>query len=210
MHTCRPPWAIPTADCCSFGRSSSPSAYPWSSRRHDWPGTSSDRHSRIKRVDRYPRVSYLREPRTVGSSPNVSRGVLIGYALSFSPAADGGVGGETGHAMTRLVKVLLVVASSAFLISCSSVSRHADRPAAQAYASVAQAHVTRVQADTSLDDLFATYGDSGQGWTGGDGGASVPLPDGRIFWAFSDTWAGQVLPNHLRPSNLPLLSNVAV
>jgi hypothetical protein len=112
--------------------------------------------------------------------------------------------------MTRLVKVLLVVASSAFLISCSSVSRHADRPAAQAYASVAQAHVTRVQADTSLDDLFAMYGDSGQGWTGGDGGASVPLPDGRIFWAFSDTWAGQVLPNHLRPANLPLLSNVAV
>ena len=112
--------------------------------------------------------------------------------------------------MTRLVKVLFFFASSALMISCSSVTRHGDGAPARASASVARAHVTRVQADTALDDLFAAYGDSGQGWTGGDGGASAQLPDGRIFWAFSDTWAGQVLPNHLRPANLPLLSNVAV
>ena len=112
--------------------------------------------------------------------------------------------------MTRMVKFLLVFASSTLLISCSSVTRHGHRASAQTYASVANAHVTSVQADTTLDDLFAMYGDSGQGWTGGDGGASAQLPDGRIFWAFSDTWAGQVLPNHLRPANVPLLSNVAV
>ena len=75
---------------------------------------------------------------------------------------------------------------------------------------VARASVTRVQPDNRLDKLFADYGDTGQGWTGGDGGASVRLPDGRVFWAFSDTWVGPVLPDGLRAPNVPLVSNVAV
>jgi hypothetical protein len=89
---------------------------------------------------------------------------------------------------------------------------HAEpaRASADAAELAASAIVSRVQPDGDLDNLFANYGNSGQGWTGGDGGASARLPDGRIFWAFSDTWLGPVLPNGLRPQNLPLLSNVAV
>ena len=75
---------------------------------------------------------------------------------------------------------------------------------------VGRAKVTSVSPDANLDSLFTDYGNSGQGWTGGDGGASTELPDGRIFWAFSDTWLGPVSPGGTRPPDKQLLSNVAV
>lgn len=33
------------------------------------------------------------------------------------------------------------------------------------------------------------------GWTGADGTYSLPLPDGRVLWGFSDTFFGEVLDN---------------
>jgi len=62
-------------------------------------------------------------------------------------------------------------------------------------------------ADHPLADVFHRYGDSGVGWTGGDSTYSVPLPDGRVVWMFSDTFLGQVEPNHGRSNFTPMIHN---
>lgn len=41
--------------------------------------------------------------------------------------------------------------------------------------------------DTQLTSLFAAYGQSRSGWSGGDGTYSVVLPDGTTAWFFSDS-----------------------
>ena len=45
------------------------------------------------------------------------------------------------------------------------------------------------------------------GWTGGDGTASVLLPDGRTLWLFGDTFLGSVRPDRTRPTNSPMIRN---
>lgn len=47
-------------------------------------------------------------------------------------------------------------------------------------------------------------------WTGGDGGASVQLPDGRIFWAMNDSYLGTVNANGSRPGGQPFVHNTLV
>src|ERR1700681_4914431 len=51
-----------------------------------------------------------------------------------------------------------------------------------------------VSPDTTLDNLFQNYSNSGTGtsWTGGDGTESVALPDGRELWFFDDSLLGTV------------------
>lgn len=61
--------------------------------------------------------------------------------------------------------------------------------------------------DVAFDQLFERYGDSGQGWAGADSTYSVPLPDGRVVWIFSDTFLGTVNPDHSRPANAPFINN---
>lgn len=61
-----------------------------------------------------------------------------------------------------------------------------------------------------LTEMFRAYGDSGEGWTGGDGAYSVPLPDGRIAWLFSDTFLGPVNEDGSRPSGTPFIHNSIV
>jgi hypothetical protein len=61
-----------------------------------------------------------------------------------------------------------------------------------------------------LQRLLWSYGDTGGGWTGGDGTYSVELPDGRIAWLFSDTFLGTVNPDHSRPSSAPFVHNSIV
>ncbi len=39
---------------------------------------------------------------------------------------------------------------------------------------------------------------------------SVPLPDGRTAWLFSDTFLGEVNPDHSRPSDSPIARNTLV
>lgn len=53
--------------------------------------------------------------------------------------------------------------------------------------------------------LFNTFGD---GWTGGDGAYSIPLPDGRILWTFGDSFLGTVNPDYTRSG--PLVNNLFV
>lgn len=36
---------------------------------------------------------------------------------------------------------------------------------------------------------------NGPGWTGGDGTYSLPLPDGRVLWMWSDSYIGTVDPS---------------
>jgi len=52
--------------------------------------------------------------------------------------------------------------------------------------------IASVVSNSSLDSVFQNYGNSGNGWTGGDGTYSVQLPNGTILWIFSDTFLGKV------------------
>jgi hypothetical protein len=62
----------------------------------------------------------------------------------------------------------------------------------------------------ALNAMFGAYGDRGGHWTGGDGTASVPLPDGRIAWLFADTMLGTVNADRSRPRGQPMVNNAIV
>lgn len=61
--------------------------------------------------------------------------------------------------------------------------------------------------DAAFDELFTRFG---PGWTGGDSTYSVPLPDGRTLWLFSDTFIGFVNPSRTRPGNTPMVNSALV
>ena len=60
-----------------------------------------------------------------------------------------------------------------------------------------------------LTERFAIYGDSGQGWTGGDSTYSLPVRGGT-GWFFSDTFLGEVADDGSRPSYAPFVNNSIV
>ena len=64
--------------------------------------------------------------------------------------------------------------------------------------------------DSTLNSMWNTYGNAGGHWTGGDSTVSVPLPDGRIAWLFSDTFLGTVNSDYSRPSDTPFIHNSMV
>lgn len=61
--------------------------------------------------------------------------------------------------------------------------------------------------DAAFDELFTRFG---PGWTGGDSSYSLPLPDGRVLWLFSDTFLGFVNPSRTRPRNAPMVNSTLV
>ncbi len=63
--------------------------------------------------------------------------------------------------------------------------------------------------DYGLDGTFWAYANSSKGWTGGDSGVSVKLPDGRTVWLYSDSYMGNVV-NGSRQGIVPFMHNVAV
>lgn len=63
------------------------------------------------------------------------------------------------------------------------------------------------QAAAALNTLFNTYGDTSGAWSGGDGTASVALPDGRVAWLFSDTFIGGVNADRTRAANTTMINN---
>lgn len=63
------------------------------------------------------------------------------------------------------------------------------------------------QAAAALNTLFNTYGDTSGAWSGGDGTASVALPDGRVAWLFSDTFIGGVNADGSRAANTTMINN---
>ena len=74
----------------------------------------------------------------------------------------------------------------------------------------APVQLTSAEPNAVLNGMWTAYGDQGGHWTGGDSTASVPLPDGRIAWLFSDTFLGTVNPDHSRPSGSPMVHNALV
>lgn len=62
----------------------------------------------------------------------------------------------------------------------------------------------------ALNTEFNAYGNTGGEWTSGDSTVSVPLPDGRNAWFFSDTLVGPVNPGGGLPANTPMINNSVV
>lgn len=63
----------------------------------------------------------------------------------------------------------------------------------------------------AIDDAFWTlFTPRAEGWAGGDSTYSVPLPDGRTVWLFSDTFLGPINPDGSRPPTALLIHNSLV
>lgn len=59
-----------------------------------------------------------------------------------------------------------------------------------------------------IQDALWRYGDTSGAWSGADGAYSVPLPDGRTAWLFSDTFLGPVdAESRTRPRDARLVNN---
>lgn len=67
--------------------------------------------------------------------------------------------------------------------------------------------VTGAAVDSQLTTAFGEYGDTAGRWTGADSAYSVPLPDGRTAWLYSDTFMGTVNPDHSRPLDSVFVHN---
>jgi fibronectin type 3 domain-containing protein len=79
-------------------------------------------------------------------------------------------------------------------------------PAAVVYAGIPVGGMSATQ----LNDAFGVYGDTSGRWNGGDSTASVPLPDGRVAWLFSDTFLGPINADGTRPTTSPMVHNSIV
>lgn len=62
----------------------------------------------------------------------------------------------------------------------------------------------------AITAAFTSYGNTGGKWTSGDSTVSVPLPDGRNAWLFSDTLIGAVGAGGSLPENTPMINNSVV
>jgi hypothetical protein len=62
----------------------------------------------------------------------------------------------------------------------------------------------------AVTHLFRTYGDTSGRWSGADSTVSVPLPDGRMAWLFSDTFIGPVNADGSRPRSTVMINNSIV
>jgi hypothetical protein len=74
------------------------------------------------------------------------------------------------------------------------------------------------QIDSGMNAAWAAYGNNNaslEDWSGGDGGASIPLPDGRIAWIFADAFIGRIDPHapptpFSRPTSSPIINSAIV
>ncbi|MGK5630358.1 hypothetical protein [Streptomyces sp. URMC 123] len=68
--------------------------------------------------------------------------------------------------------------------------------------------VREVRPQASPEDTFVDYARrTPDGWTGGDSTYSLPLPDGRLLWIFSDTFLGPLNRDGTRPTTAKLVNN---
>jgi hypothetical protein len=65
------------------------------------------------------------------------------------------------------------------------------------------------QPDYDIDNTMANYANSGKGWTGGDGGQSIRLPDGKFVWLEDDVYLGKVVDGS-RPNSVFLHNAVVI
>ncbi|MER5888595.1 hypothetical protein ABT160_32625 [Streptomyces sp. NPDC001941] len=104
--------------------------------------------------------------------------------------------------LSALLAVLL--ACAAFLVAPGTAQ--AGTPAAPTRTAPAPTPASA----QALNTMFATYGDTSGRWNGGDSTVSVPLPDGRVAWLFSDTFLGPVNPDGSRPDDNKFVHNSLV
>ncbi|MDP4505024.1 phospholipase A2 [Nonomuraea turcica] len=83
-------------------------------------------------------------------------------------------------------------------------------PPTAASATATSASATVLTPPLDLAEMWGRYGNAGGHWTGGDATVSIPLPDGRIAWIFSDSFLGAVNPDYSRPQDAPFLRNSMV
>lgn len=70
--------------------------------------------------------------------------------------------------------------------------------------------VVKVAQDTALDQAWATYGDTGAGWTGGDSVHAYAVGRSEVLWAFADSFLGPIGPGGTRPPTEPLIHSLFV
>ncbi len=99
------------------------------------------------------------------------------------------------HRLSRRKRWLAIVALVLLLAACAGGRPYDAPPAVDAVP------------DPYFNRLFTRTGD---GWTGGDGTLSVPLPDGRTLWLFGDSFLGTVSPDGTRPLDTPMVRNCIV
>jgi hypothetical protein len=104
----------------------------------------------------------------------------------------GGLGRTAARAAVAVTVTLLALAAS--------LATRGDATAATGCSFDPTGSVTAYP-DDAFNARFRAYGDSNTSrddWTGGDTTNSVPLPDGRDIWIFSDTFLGVVNPDYTR------------
>ncbi|MGH8876522.1 MAG: DUF4185 domain-containing protein [Stackebrandtia sp.] len=100
------------------------------------------------------------------------------------------------HRLLRLTTAVVTgLAVAAAPIAAAQAEPATDAPA------------TSASVNKELTERFGTYGDTAGRWTGADSAYSVPLPDGRTAWIYSDTFLGEVDENHGRPKDSPFIRN---
>ncbi|RIV23438.1 DUF5005 domain-containing protein [Fibrisoma montanum] len=87
----------------------------------------------------------------------------------------------------------LVVALLPCFVACQPVDSLPTTSDRKSAAPLRQAALT-VQVDAQYNQFFTRNA----AWNGGDGVYSVPLPDGRVFWTFGDSFIGRVQPDRSR------------
>src|SRR5699024_2227964 len=61
--------------------------------------------------------------------------------------------------------------------------------------------------DSERNQQFNEYGDTSDGWSGGDSTYSVDLQDDKVLWAFSDTFLGPADEDGGRSQDSPYINN---
>lgn len=112
-------------------------------------------------------------------------------------------------ALTTALAAVAAVAAATFAAP-AAVAADAAPAAAPAAASTPSPVVVSASVDRALTDRFEQYGDTAGRWTGADSAYSVPLPGGATAWLYSDTFLGQVNPDHSRPADSPFIHNSIV
>ncbi|MCC6838542.1 MAG: DUF5005 domain-containing protein [Flavobacteriales bacterium] len=105
----------------------------------------------------------------------------------------------------RPVPAILVL--SCFLLPLSACRKEQPEPVPLGLASMDDGGTVRLAGTTRrfapYNELFTRY----SGWTGGDQGYSIALPDGRVLWLFGDSFFGPVNPDRSRPPGSQFVRN---
>jgi hypothetical protein len=96
--------------------------------------------------------------------------------------------------------------AAAALLAAMAAALPSAAGAAEVCAGTDAPMVASVGSDATLNAMFTSYGNSGDGWTGADSTYSARLPDGTDLWMFSDTFLEPITPP-TRPTSALLVNN---